>query len=70
MSQAYLRCHIQVEQQAEVITKAQEHKKKTGTDIAKPEIIEEADLDEIIKQAGGYLVYASKTQNQKKKVKV
>ncbi len=62
--------HIQVEQQAEVITKAQEHIKKTGTDIAKPEIIEEADLDEIIKQAGGYLVYASKTQNQKKKVKV
>ncbi len=61
--------HIQVEQQAEVITKAQEHIKRTGTNLAKPDIIEESDLDDIIKEAGGYLAY-SRINNRSNKVKV
>ena len=60
--------HIQVEQQAEVITKAQEHIKRTGTNLAKPDLIEESDLDDIIKEAGGYLAYSRKN-NKANKVK-
>ena len=35
--------HIEVEQQAEVITKAQDQIKRTGFILNKPEVIEDAD---------------------------
>ena len=39
--------HIEVEQQADLITKAQDHIKKTGFVLNKPEVIEEDDINYI-----------------------
>ena len=67
--------HIQVEQQAEVITKSQSHIKRTGYVLSKPEVIEEDDIDEMVneifeKKSGKYMVYSKNTKSKKEKSQV
>jgi hypothetical protein len=66
--------HIEVEQQADVITKAQEHIKRTGFVLSKPEVIDDEHLiSQSELDAHGMVMrkaYDRKTSRSRKKVKV
>ena len=71
--------HIQVEQQAELITKSQSHLKRTGYVLSKPDVIDDEDMLESLKMKSytAELVYTKKSttdktplSNTKKKAKI
>ena len=62
--------HIEVEQQAELITKSQEHIKKTGFVLNKPEVVEGESVDEFIHSQNAREYKIKTVSSKKQKVKV